>query len=433
MKKLAIFTLSVFAGISALAQGTTISSAKIALDAQRFQEAVDYIEEARRIVDEKKGDVDDKQMSKYYFYKAEIYRKIALSSSEEVKAINPDAAEISADNYLKLLDFEKTHKERYSDESKEALPYVLNKLGQIAFQYNNDTDFKGAAAMYMKIYNIKKNPILGDIAKIDTTTYFNAGVLSLNAEDTAQAIKVYQEIVDLGYKGKISTATSVETGDVAQFANKAQMMQYVENGSYKDPKTSESQLPNFYGVLINLYNASGEKEKGSALLDQAAKKFPKNQIFINMQINSYLADEKYDEAIKVIEMSVASNPDTTMYYNAGVIYQNQIKDLDKAEQAFDKCLELNPKYYDAIIAKALLYLTRSNEMVAKINELGLNETTKYKKYKAEKLEIDKKALAIFEQAYEMKPDDKDVIQYLAGLYANVGDQAKSDKFYKMLK
>ncbi len=51
-------------------------------------------------------------------------------------------------------------------------------------------------------------------------------------------------------------------------------------------------------------------------------------------------------------------------------------DMDKAEMYYNKALEINPDYYDAVYNLGALYINESNKLQVAANELPLDENRK---------------------------------------------------------
>ena len=68
-----------------------------------------------------------------------------------------------------------------------------------------------------------------------------------------------------------------------------------------------------------------------------------------------------------------------------------------------------------------------------MNGLGLNETRKYDALKKKQKDVFLESQGYFEGAYEMKPDDMDIVRALMEVYRKTGDYQKSMDMKKVLE
>ena len=114
--------LSIALSITLTAQeGPKISTAVIALDRNNdIPDAKKYIDEATEIINTKdKSTIKFKDLRKYYFYNGQIHYFIAISEDPEIQALEPNALDIAADNYAKVIEFEaSTSKPFFTDKAR---------------------------------------------------------------------------------------------------------------------------------------------------------------------------------------------------------------------------------------------------------------------------------------------------------------------------
>ncbi len=436
MKKLTTLFFALAIGVTAFGQERTkISSAKIAMDKGRMEEAKNYIDEAGAIIDEKGGtDVDDKQMSKYLYFKAEIYRRMYNSNDEAIKAMVPNGIKTAAESYLALLKFEQTHKQRYTDESNDQLPYAISQYTNTAFDYIEKEDYNNAYLVFMDVYKMKQDPARGENAVVDTATYSNAAVMALNGKNLSEAVAIYEDLISMKYKGITYTAVSVANDNPIQFPSKAAMENGIEKGLYKDGVVGPDQLPSFYVQLYSLYTQLEQPEKAEDAINRGIAMYPDNMDLLNTKIQTYLDKEDFEGALGALEAAAEKNPDNQLYFfNIGLIYQNTMNDLDKAMESFDKAIAIDSSYYDALYSKGVIYSNMSNDLVAEMNELPLNAKSKYKKLKAQKLELDKQSVYWLEKAYAVQPEAVEVITALSKMYRTIGENEKALEMIQKLQ
>ena len=94
----------------------------------------------------------------------------------------------------------------------------------------------------------------------------------------------------------------------------------------------------------------------------------------------------------------------------------------KAEEAYKKSIELDPKFFDSYFNIGVLYNNRAAYEYEKCNKI--KSDTEYTKCKKVADEIYVMAVPFFEKAHELKADDVQTVQQLMKLYAKTGDQDK---------
>lgn len=428
MKKLivAVFALS---AISVVAQeAPKVTSAIIALRGNELAEAKGFIDEATTIIEGKnQSEIKEKILSKFYYNKALIYGKIAGSPDAEVQAMADNANDVAAESLLDLIKFESTLKKpRYTDDAKREVPTIAYNYLVAAGSAYEAADYEGAYNGYMSAFELKKNELLGEFAQIDTGLLFNAGIIAGMAGDNESSVEAFRTCLDLGYKGITYTATYAATGQPKQYQNKAQMEREIELGLATDPVVGEDVRPSVYISLINAYKKLEDAENYEATLAEARTMYPENKDLLDIQLQAFLDKKDYDGALANLDEAISKNPDKAIYrFVKGNILQTELKDLDKALVEYKAALEIDPEMSDAMYMCGLVYIDRANKISEEMNSLGLNENRKYESLKKKQKEVFMESQGYFEQAYEMKPDDMDIVRALMEVYRKTGDYQKS--------
>jgi tetratricopeptide (TPR) repeat protein len=208
----------------------------------------------------------------------------------------------------------------------------------------------------------------------------------------------------------------------------------IEKGLYKDGVVGPDQLPSFYVQLYSLYTQMEQPEKAEDAINRGIAMYPDNMDLLNTKIQTYLDKEDFEGALGALEAAAEKNPDNQLYFfNIGLIYQNTMNDLDKAMASFDRAIAIDSAYYDALYSKGVIYSNMSNDIVAEMNELPLNAKSKYKKLKAQKLDLDKQSVYWLEKAYEVKPEAVEVITALSKMYRTIGENEKALEMIQKLQ
>lgn len=430
MRKVILALLTVATFTVAAQEKPIISTAIIALNKSDLPEAKLQIDRAAEIIDGKGGSTDEKQMSKYLYHKGLIYYRISMNSDSTVKALAPNGLDVAAEYFIKSIEFEKqSGKNRFSDEAKQQLPYVINNLTNRGFEKNSAQDYEGAASDFMLVYNMRKNPALGDAASTDTNSYYYAGVSYLYAKDFEKSAKILNEVLDMGYNGYTWIGTSVTNGKELRFASKAQMEGQQKAGIITDGKRSESMRLDVYKTLLNAYQQSENTEMFKATLVKARAEYPEDGDLVKQELQGYLESKEYAKALEILEEAIKSEPDNAvLYYVKGFIYQNteDIQDDSTAIAAYGKALEIDPENFECLYNTGAIYYAKGKSTIDEMNKLGMSsaDQKKFDKLKVVKEGYFEQSIPYFEKAHKINADDLETVKALWEAYRQIGNYEK---------
>lgn len=431
MKKTILALLTVFTLTAFAQEKPLISDAVLSVDTRNdLVGAKEFIDKAGAIIDQKGGvDVDPKQMSKYLFYKGKIYYRLSISDNPEIKNLEPNALEIAADSYLQLVEFEnKLGTKRYTDDALMELPYLAQAINARAYDKYEAKDFAGASADFMKTYELKKNPALGAGVRYDTTSYYYAGVMYNLAGDTTSALKIFTDVLNMGFDGYTYSATSAANGQPVGFITKAEMDKQAGLGIVVDPVIGESFRPDIYKTMLSIYLASKDTENFNKYLAIARAEYPSDIALINMELQGYLNAEQFDKALAVLDLAIQKDPTNAVYYYVqGYIYQNSVNDGDKALVAYNKSLEIDSTNFDCWFSSGKVWYDRGKAIIDEMNKLGMSKAdqAKYDKLKVQKEEKFGKSIPYFDKAHSINPKDKETVTALWECYRQTNNYEKA--------
>jgi tetratricopeptide (TPR) repeat protein len=433
MKRFSLLMLIAFFATTTLAQEKPIiSSAVIAwqkpVSKESLQEAKMYIDRAREVIESKPlSEVNPKQLPKFYFYYGDIYFRISVGSNAEIRALDPDATEKALWGYQQVIDFEKNEKRKtYSKDAQNNLKYVVGNFVNRGISRADLQDYKGAAADFMLVFDLKKNPPFN---VTDTTMLYNAAIMLQNLEDKSKSLDLYMQLIELGYHGITFTARDAKKGEPMVFETRAKMEEAITNGTALEPKISESLLPSLYVTAAALAKSLGKKELSDKVIAEGRQRFPNENDLILLELQDYLDAEDYDGALKNLKLAVDKDPKNALYwYNIGFIYQTKMKQLEPAREAYNKAIEVNPNSFDAMYMLGFSYVAEANAFTEKMNKLSFREEKKFNQLKKEQERVFKVALGYFEKAYAVNPGDTDVINALSEIHLKLGNVEKALKF-----
>ncbi len=442
MKKILIIATTLLSFAIFAQESTHISSAIIALDTrQDVKEAKEYIDNAHEIIQGKDASsVSKKNMGKYLHYYGRIHLAISQSKDEDIKALDEDALDKALEFFFKSYAYETSiGKNYFRKESERAIPGILplvtqrgaqfDQMAQMALQQGNEEDAKQyrqrAYDDFMKAYSYaQKDPI----NRIDTSLYYNAGLMMVSNQDYEMAIKHFEELIDMGYKGISFEGKNVESGKYEMFPNERTALASEERGTHVEIRQSEPVTAELYKMLALSYRQADQIDKYKETISKARTLFPENEELIREELSIFLENEEYEKAIENIDASLKNDPENPLFlYIKGTLYYSNIKDFEKAKDAYRAAIAIDPEHADANYMMGVLYIDEANKFVEKMNKLTTSaaDMKKYDKLKAEQKEVFKKALPYFEKANEVNPGDVDVLRALQQVYFKTGSKNKA--------
>ena len=217
------------------------------------------------------------------------------------------------------------------------------------------------------------------LAKMDTTALYNAGYTAWASNNNEKAQELFEKCLEIGY--------------------------YYEGGEV-------------YAKLGDIYTKLGDAKKGAAMLEEGFVKFPQSQSILIGLINYYISSgENADRLFVLIDEAKKNEPNNaSLYYVEGNIYK-ELKQTEKAVEAYMKCAEINPEYEYGYIGAGILYY----ELAVELSEKASNEFDDAK-YNALVEQFESSllnALEPFEQAYNISKDESlkvSIAEYLKNIY-----------------
>jgi len=161
-----------------------------------------------------------------------------------------------------------------------------------------------------------------------------------------------------------------------------------------------------------------------------AQKFPEESYYVRSLINYYINMNKMDEALSWIEAAIVLDSTSAVLWNVkGRILEN--KNLDASKKCYQKSIDLDPKFADALGNLGRIYYNKAVEELDRIN--AIRDDKKYRIEKAKLKTTFQIPLPYFEKAYELNPEERDYVIALRGIYYNLGQDAKYQEMDKKLK
>lgn len=381
MRKLTLMAVGLIAALAVFGQTKNVNKAKSAMDDGDLATAVELIEPATQ-------NAKSAAKGHTWYVRGEIYKTIALSDEEATRKIDPNALDKAIESYKKVMSLEKEGSSDYGfaqmnldqsvDFQQTGLAVAMLNKGVTAYQ---NSDFEHAYTFFIDL--AKVNPT-------DTTGFLYGAISANQLEKYQDAVDNYKKVMDIGYK----------------------------------PKSVYSSIISLY-----LYNL---KDYDSALkyIKEAKKAFPDENNFNKLEVDTYIKMEKLDEAISHLKSTIEVEPDNpALYINLGMLYAYDDK-YDEAIENYKKGLELKPDDIVGIQNLADTYISKGNVYNKQASEMDIKTFTKEGDKVLEQAKSwYKKALPLLEKSNELKPDDKNVLSALNGLYIRLKMNDKAEEIY----
>lgn len=409
MKKQILIVGLLMVTAMAFGQKKEIKSAQKEIKSDNFSEAISTLKGVEGLI----PNADSSVKELYYLVKGEAYLGGADNDYDKMNA--------AADAYEKVLSLNENSK--YAAEAKLGLQKTTNvllisaQLDQGAKQY-----LEGSKKIY-RGYTLNKK---------DTIYLYYAASLAKDGQAYGDAIKYYEELIDISYTGikEEFYATKKGTKEESKFDTADERNAALKKGEYVIPRSkfSKSKKGDILKNMTFIYIKKGENEKAALLMKKAREESPDDLNLMYAEAEMYYKSEdmvNYKKVINEVIKKDPTNPD--LYYNLGVASAKN-DEKEAAINYYTKAIELNPDYTEALINKAQLILDGESVIVEEMNSLGTSNADydKYDLLKEKKNDIYREALPYLESASKLRPDSMDIVRTLKGIYGLLGMDEKEN-------
>ena len=348
----------------------------------KLQSAINYFryeeyDKAKEAIDLASDHEDTKIMGKTWLWRGKIYAALATTKKEELKSLSENPLDEAYNAYTKA--YELGGKKLDENDLNNSFALLINPSFTKGVDYYNKADYKNAVEMFERTAKINEKFNL-----VDTLSIYNAALAAEKGGDHDKALANYKKCLSYGYGGA-----------------------------------------GMYTTVANVYALKGDKKAAlDFVVNEGRKKYPSNQDLINYEFSLYLQDNNYEGALSSINASIENDPDNEVYYyNRGFLY-DQMGEIPKAAENYQKALNLKKDYFDAAYNLGALFFNKGADLVKEANDLPLKEATKAEGLKKEAQNYFTKALAPLENAHELNPEDKNTMISLRSIYARTGANEK---------
>ena len=233
--------------------------------------------------------------------------------------------------------------------------------------------------------------LLNVVGQIDTAALYFSGVAANQGNLSAIAADRFSKCADLGYKAPTTHLLA------SQALRKEKKFNETKELIIKGRKA----FPNDRGLLLELVNISIES-----------------------------GDTKGAES-SLVEALAADPTNKQLYYVIGTIYMD-LKQNDKAEEALNKAIQLDPDYADAQYQLGAHLYNWAGQLKYEAGQLPENDPS-YNQLIEKATKMQYRSLALLESYIIVKPEDKAVLEILRSTYSKLGDSVKASEYKKRIE
>lgn len=279
-------------------------------------------------------------------------------------------------SYISILDGDEGNSDRFYGMAVDAIDSAKRL----------DKFLDNARLIEASIYNInikKQNKANVAFKNNDFTTSFNLlkEVSDFFPKDTSLAIN-----------------TALSAQNIRAFDNALIYFKRAKENGAKDPAV--------YQTLSRLYTSKFEPENAIKSLEEGIALNPYNSNLTNDYINLLLDSEKYPEAIRTIEQNLKVTTNNKLLFFLYGYLQQRAAVYPTAELAYNRALEIDENYFDALYQLGLAYVDSANEALKAKSSEG------NQKFAAS---INRAEVALL-QAHEINQNDKSTVELLIEIY-----------------
>lgn len=347
---------------------------------------------AKEIIDQATTYSKTKDDAKTWYYRGLIYATLDTSSNPQYASLSENALEIAMKSFEKSDELA-GDKELYVSGAN-GLPVTKTQQVGIYYSYYFNSaveDFQ--AESYQSA--IDKFYAAAVVVEGDTNSYKNAAYAAHNGGLYEQAVKAYRKSIDAGAQSK----------DLYQNLSNILMVEIKDN------------------------------EAALAVVQEALEIFPGEPTFSKTEINLLITMNKAEEAKENLIKAVEEEPENTSLQFALASMYEQLEQEDEALKTYSKCIEIDPDNFNCNFNKGVILLNRANAVVKEISNLGVSSSDKNKEKQLQPVMKEKlnAALPQWEKLYELKPEDRQVVETLAYIYNRLKRYDEADELMEILK
>ncbi|MCX2474608.1 tetratricopeptide repeat protein [Pedobacter sp. MC2016-05] len=296
-------------------------------------------------------------------------------------------------SYASLIDTDKANADKFYDAANSAIKQArgLDKYednsGLIKASHHNiliKKQEKANASFFNNDFTEAYTDLkeVSDAFPADTTLALNTGICALNIQNYDEAINYFKRAKENG----------------------------IQNAA-------------MFQKLAQLYVGKYDNETAIKTLEDGLVKNPFQKNLTNDYINLLLDTENYTRAATLIEGNLKVEKGNKLLYFLYGYLQQIGGNNSTAILAYDKALDTDQNYFDALYQMSLAYINSANETLSK------NEADKTAKYN----NLINRAQFALQRANEINPNDKKTVQLLVDIYTKKNATDKVQELNRKLQ
>jgi tetratricopeptide (TPR) repeat protein len=265
--------------------------------------------------------------------------------------------------------------------------------------------------------------------------FLNEGVSSYQSGDLENAVKFFQ------YCSVIKPKDTTGYLYAASAAMENQRFHVALRNYNQLAKISPSE--DIYSSIISIQkDALNDYGAAMTTINEARQTLGGDIVKIRMmEVDLLIVTQKYDEAIILLnELMLKSPHDAMLPLKKGLLFDDLASSAKQgalpdpeiirtysnlAEQAYQQTLQRDPDNFTALFNYAVIYHSRANAYFEQLQKMTpATDDAKKKEIEATASENLTIALQLMEKAYQLEPEDQDVLYALEAMYSRLGRDVK---------
>ena len=261
--------------------------------------------------------------------------------------------------------------------------------------------------------------------------YINGGAYYFDQKDYPKAYDFFQQYLEISDHPMFKdTPTAARDSNfmTVQFYAAVAATQLKDSqkaiAALERAKNTDYRQNDVYQYLCYEYEQAKDTVNLEKTLKEGMEKFPDEKYYMLSLINNYIYSNRNEQAIEYLNSAIQKDLNNAQLYDVmGSVYETGVKDYAKAEEYFKKAVELDGENPDILANLGRVYY---NQGVNKLGEANsITDTQKYQEESAKAKALFEQAMPYFEKAHQMKPEERDYMTALRGIYYNLN---MGDKF-----
>ncbi len=161
----------------------------------------------------------------------------------------------------------------------------------------------------------------------------------------------------------------------------------------------------------------GKNEEAIATLEEALVKYPTNNELVTRLIDLYVVSKRSpDKVVAMLDKAKAlDSTNVQLYLMEGSLWE-QMGESEKAEAAFLKSTEIDPKNHVGYMNAGIMKARKGDALVEQANKLDINDVKGYNALIEQAIPYYDGAIELLEKAHEINPKEIGIVEMLKGLY-----------------